>query len=93
MLAQRAGIDLDKMLQVVGSGSGESAMRALKSGPMVEGDFEALFKLEHMLKDVRYCIAEARGARARSGRWRRPPSGATRRRDEAGLRRMRTSPP
>ena len=59
VLAQRAGIDLDKMLQVVGSGSGESAMRALKSGPMVEGDFEALFKLEHMLKDVRYCLAEA----------------------------------
>jgi 3-hydroxyisobutyrate dehydrogenase-like beta-hydroxyacid dehydrogenase len=44
----------------VGSGSGDSAMRALKAESMVSGDFEALFKLEHMLKDVRYCIAEAR---------------------------------
>ena len=60
VLAQTAKLDVDKMLQVVGSGSGESAMRALKSESMVEGDFETLFKLEHMLKDVRYCIAEAR---------------------------------
>ena len=60
VLAQAAGVDVAKMLEVVGSGSGDSAMRALKSGPMVEGDFEALFKLEHMLKDVRYCISEAR---------------------------------
>ena len=58
--AKTAGVDVSKMLEVVASGSGESAMRALKSGPMVDGDFEALFKLEHMLKDVRYCIAEAR---------------------------------
>ena len=27
---------------------------------MVEGNFDPLFKLEHMLKDVRHCIAEAR---------------------------------
>ncbi len=60
VLAQKAKLDVDKMLQVVGSGSGDSAMRALKSESMVAGDFEALFKLEHMLKDVRYCIAEAR---------------------------------
>jgi 3-hydroxyisobutyrate dehydrogenase-like beta-hydroxyacid dehydrogenase len=60
VLAETAGLDVEKMLEVVGSGSGESAMRALKSESMVGGDFEALFKLEHMLKDVRYCIAEAR---------------------------------
>ncbi len=60
VLAQKAKLDVDKMLQVVGSGSGDSAMRALKSESMVTGDFEALFKLEHMLKDVRYCIAEGR---------------------------------
>ena len=60
VIAQAAGLDVDKMLEVVGSGSGESAMLALKSESMVGGDFEALFKLEHMLKDVRYCIAEAR---------------------------------
>ena len=60
VLARQAGLDVEKMLEVVASGSGESAMRALKSGPMVAGDFDALFKLEHMLKDVRYCILEAR---------------------------------
>jgi 3-hydroxyisobutyrate dehydrogenase-like beta-hydroxyacid dehydrogenase len=60
VIAETAGLDVEKMLEVVGSGSGESAMRALKSESMVGGDFEALFKLEHMLKDVRYCIAEAR---------------------------------
>ena len=60
VLAQRAKLDVEKMLQVVASGSGDSAMRALKSESMVSGEFETLFKLEHMLKDVRYCIAEAR---------------------------------
>jgi 3-hydroxyisobutyrate dehydrogenase-like beta-hydroxyacid dehydrogenase len=32
----------------------------LKAEPMLRGDFEPLFKLEHMLKDVRHCLAEAR---------------------------------
>ena len=35
-------------------------MRELKSGPMIEGDYDPLFKLEHMLKDVRYFLAESR---------------------------------
>ena len=35
-------------------------MLELKARPMLEGDFEPLFKLEHMLKDVRHCLAEAR---------------------------------
>ena len=59
-LAQAAGVDLDAMEQVVGSGSGNSAMLDLKAAPMREGDYEPLFKLEHMLKDVRHCISEAR---------------------------------
>jgi 3-hydroxyisobutyrate dehydrogenase-like beta-hydroxyacid dehydrogenase len=59
-LAQAAGVDVDAMEQVVGSGSGNSAMLELKAGPMREGDFEPLFKLEHMLKDVRHFLSEAR---------------------------------
>jgi len=59
-LARAAGVDLDALAEVVGSGSGSSAMLELKAGPMREGDFEPLFKLEHMLKDVRHCLAEAR---------------------------------
>ena len=59
LLAQAANADVDKLRQVVGSGSGASAMLELKSGPMIERDFAPLFKLEHMLKDVRHCIREA----------------------------------
>jgi 3-hydroxyisobutyrate dehydrogenase-like beta-hydroxyacid dehydrogenase len=57
--AQKAGVDAGKLRQVMAAGSGGSAMLALKAGPMVEHDFQALFKLEHMLKDVRHCLAEA----------------------------------
>jgi 3-hydroxyisobutyrate dehydrogenase-like beta-hydroxyacid dehydrogenase len=35
-------------------------MLELKAGPMLEHDFEPLFKLEHMLKDIRHCLSEAR---------------------------------
>ncbi len=59
-LARAAGLDTDRALEVVASGSGNSAMVALKAGPMLSGDLEPLFKLEHMLKDVRHCLAEAR---------------------------------
>jgi 3-hydroxyisobutyrate dehydrogenase-like beta-hydroxyacid dehydrogenase len=44
---------------VMGAGSGASAMLALKAQPMLDHDFEPLFKLEHMLKDVRHCLEEA----------------------------------
>jgi 2-hydroxy-3-oxopropionate reductase len=60
VLAQAAGVDAERLLEVVASGSGESTMRRLKGEPMVSGDYEPLFKLEHMLKDVRHCLAEAR---------------------------------
>ena len=59
-LAQDAGVDLNAMEEVVASGSGNSAMLALKAGPMRENEFEPLFKLEHMLKDVRHFLSEAR---------------------------------
>ncbi len=61
-LAERAGLDTEKAMQVVGSGSGDSTMRKLKSEPMIQRDYEALFKLEHMLKDVRYFLAESGSA-------------------------------
>jgi 2-hydroxy-3-oxopropionate reductase len=59
LLAQAANLDTDKLRQVVASGSGASTMLSLKAEPMIERDFEPLFKLEHMLKDVRHCIREA----------------------------------
>jgi 3-hydroxyisobutyrate dehydrogenase len=57
--AKGAGVDTDKLRQVMAAGSGGSAMLDLKAGPMVDHDFTPLFKLEHMLKDVRHCLAEA----------------------------------
>jgi 3-hydroxyisobutyrate dehydrogenase-like beta-hydroxyacid dehydrogenase len=67
--AQKAGVDPDKLRQVMAAGSGGSAMLDLKAGPMLEHNFEPLFKLAHMLKDVRHCMAEAErlGARMKLG--------------------------
>ena len=48
--------------QVMGAGSGGSTMLDLKAGPMREHDYTTLFKLEHMLKDVRHCLEEAQAA-------------------------------
>jgi 3-hydroxyisobutyrate dehydrogenase-like beta-hydroxyacid dehydrogenase len=58
-LATRAGVDPAALRRVMAAGSGASAMLDLKAEPMLERDYEALFKLEHMLKDVRHCLAEA----------------------------------
>ena len=59
-VANAAGLDRDAFLEVAGGSAGASAMVALKGEPMFEERFEpALFKLEHMLKDVRHCLDEA----------------------------------
>src|SRR5437763_2978924 len=67
--AQKAGVDTAKLRQVMAAGSGGSAMLDLKASPMLEHDFDPLFKLAHMLKDVRHCLAEAErlGARMKLG--------------------------
>jgi 3-hydroxyisobutyrate dehydrogenase-like beta-hydroxyacid dehydrogenase len=59
-MVRAAGIDPDAFLRVARAGSSGSTMMELKAEPMLERDFEPLFKLEHMLKDVRHCLAEAR---------------------------------
>ena len=59
VLAGKAELDTGALRQVVAAGSGASAMLDLKAEPMLEHDFQPLFKLEHMLKDVRHCLAEA----------------------------------
>jgi 3-hydroxyisobutyrate dehydrogenase-like beta-hydroxyacid dehydrogenase len=58
LVGAKAGLDLDALVDVLGSGAGGSAMLGLKAGPMREHDYSTLFKLEHMLKDVRLCIEE-----------------------------------
>ena len=62
----RAGADLDALAAVIHAGSGASAMFDLKQGPMRAHDYTTLFKLEHMLKDLRLCLEEARAAGVRT---------------------------
>jgi 3-hydroxyisobutyrate dehydrogenase-like beta-hydroxyacid dehydrogenase len=64
LVAKRTGVDLDALIEVVGAGAGASTMLELKAGPMREHDFTPLFKLEHMLKDVRLCLEEGQAAGA-----------------------------
>jgi 3-hydroxyisobutyrate dehydrogenase-like beta-hydroxyacid dehydrogenase len=59
LAGEAAGVDLDALVEIVGAGSGGSAMLDLKAGPMREHDYTTLFKLEHMLKDVRLCLQAA----------------------------------
>jgi 3-hydroxyisobutyrate dehydrogenase-like beta-hydroxyacid dehydrogenase len=56
------GVDLDALTEVMAAGSGGSAMLSLKAGPMRAHDYTTLFKLEHMLKDVRLCLEEGQAA-------------------------------
>jgi 3-hydroxyisobutyrate dehydrogenase-like beta-hydroxyacid dehydrogenase len=60
LLARRAGVDLDAVVTVLSSGSGDSAMLELKAKPMREHDYTTLFKLEHMLKDLRLYLEETK---------------------------------
>jgi 3-hydroxyisobutyrate dehydrogenase-like beta-hydroxyacid dehydrogenase len=62
LMGQAAGVDLDALVQIMGNGSGGSAMLDLKSAAMRAHDYATLFKLEHMLKDVRLCLEEAQAA-------------------------------
>jgi 3-hydroxyisobutyrate dehydrogenase-like beta-hydroxyacid dehydrogenase len=62
----RAGADLDALVRVMQAGSGASAMLDLKHAPMRARNYTTLFKLEHMLKDLRLCLDEARAAGVRT---------------------------
>ena len=62
IVGSAAGVDLDALEQVMGAGSGASAMLALKAGAMRTHDYATLFKTEHMLKDVRLCLDAAEAA-------------------------------
>jgi 3-hydroxyisobutyrate dehydrogenase-like beta-hydroxyacid dehydrogenase len=62
LVGRGTGVDLDALVEVMEAGSGASAMLELKSRPMREHDYTTLFKLEHMLKDVRLCLEEGQAA-------------------------------
>jgi 3-hydroxyisobutyrate dehydrogenase-like beta-hydroxyacid dehydrogenase len=58
-LAERYGLDTGRLVQVMSAGSAKSTMLDLKAQPMIERDYDPLFRLAHMLKDVRHCLTEA----------------------------------
>jgi len=59
--AKAAGLDREAFLEVAAGSAGASAILTLKGPPMFNETYEpALFKLEHMLKDVRHTLEEAR---------------------------------
>ena len=60
LTVKRGGLDPDAFLEVAAGSAGASTVLSLKGRPMFDENFEPLFKLEHMLKDVRHCLAEAR---------------------------------
>jgi len=62
VVGKATGVDLDALVQVMNAGSGGSTMLALKATPMREHDYTTLFKLEHMLKDVRLCLEQGTAA-------------------------------
>ena len=62
LVGQATGVDLDALIAVMSKGSGGSAMLDLKAAAMRAHDYTTLFKLEHMLKDVRLCLEESQAA-------------------------------
>jgi 3-hydroxyisobutyrate dehydrogenase-like beta-hydroxyacid dehydrogenase len=76
LVGERVGVNLDALLEVMRTGAGGSTMLTLKARPMREHDFTSLymtgpsgeeeirafFKLDHMLKDVRLCLEQAKAA-------------------------------
>jgi 3-hydroxyisobutyrate dehydrogenase-like beta-hydroxyacid dehydrogenase len=59
LVGAAAEVDLDALAAVMEAGSGSSVMLSLKQAPMRAHDFKPLFKLDHMLKDVRLCLDAA----------------------------------
>jgi 3-hydroxyisobutyrate dehydrogenase-like beta-hydroxyacid dehydrogenase len=64
VVGRRTGVDLEALLKVMGAGAASSTMLELKGRPMLAHDFEPLFKLDHMLKDIVLCLQDAREAGA-----------------------------
>ena len=62
IVGKATGVDLGALIRIMGAGSGASTMLTLKAEPMRTHDYSTLFKLEHMLKDVRLCLEETQAA-------------------------------
>ena len=52
IVARGAGVDLTALSEVIDGGAADSRMAQLKLQPMIERQYEPLFRLDHMIKDV-----------------------------------------
>ncbi|MEM3028283.1 MAG: NAD(P)-dependent oxidoreductase [Candidatus Bathyarchaeia archaeon] len=59
MLAAKAGLNLEKMLNVVTGGAASSWMLSNLAPKMIKRDFEPGFKISHQLKDLRHALSLA----------------------------------
>ncbi|MBC23775.1 MAG: oxidoreductase [Phycisphaerae bacterium] len=60
LLARRAGLDLSKVIQTVGSGAAGSWTINNLGPRMIEGDFDPGFAIEHMAKDLSIALEQAK---------------------------------
>jgi 3-hydroxyisobutyrate dehydrogenase-like beta-hydroxyacid dehydrogenase len=58
--AQRAGLDLDQVMGVIGKGAAQSWQMDNRASTMSAGEFDFGFAVEWMRKDLAICLAEAR---------------------------------
>lgn len=57
--AQRAGLDVDQVVDVIGKGAAQSWQMDNRARTMARGEFEFGFAVEWMRKDLAICLAEA----------------------------------
>ncbi|HEY4277593.1 MAG TPA: NAD(P)-dependent oxidoreductase [Conexibacter sp.] len=62
LIGKKAGVDLERMAEVLPRSAGGSRMVDLKAEAMIAHDFTPLFKLAHMLKDVDLALETSRDA-------------------------------
>jgi 3-hydroxyisobutyrate dehydrogenase-like beta-hydroxyacid dehydrogenase len=64
LLGGALGVDREALVAAIRGSASASKMAELKAVPMLTHDYSALFRLDHMLKDVRLCLDEAEAAGA-----------------------------
>jgi 3-hydroxyisobutyrate dehydrogenase len=62
---QAAGLDMKKVLQVIGKGAAQSWQMDNRGGTMIDDKFDFGFAVDWMRKDLGLCLQEARGNGAR----------------------------
>jgi 3-hydroxyisobutyrate dehydrogenase-like beta-hydroxyacid dehydrogenase len=57
--AQRAGLEVDEVVEVIGQGAAQSWQMDNRASTMAQGEFDFGFAVEWMLKDLSICLDEA----------------------------------